>query len=64
VFVGFNHFRETVIFGASLLYDETFDSFKLIFQAFLSVHNQKQPRTIFTDQDSAMGKAIDRVFSE
>jgi hypothetical protein len=28
VFVGFNHFRETVIFGAALLYDETFDSFK------------------------------------
>jgi zinc finger SWIM domain-containing protein 3 len=64
VFVGFNHFRETVIFGASLLYDETFDSFKWLFEAFLSVHNEKQPRTIFTDQDSAMGKAIDRVFSE
>ena len=27
VFVGFNHFRETVIFGATLMYDETFDSF-------------------------------------
>jgi zinc finger SWIM domain-containing protein 3 len=53
VFVGFNHFRETVIFGASLLYDETFDSFKWLFEAFLSVHNEKQPRTIFTDQDSA-----------
>jgi zinc finger SWIM domain-containing protein 3 len=57
VFVGFNHFRETVILGASLLYDETFESFKWLFRAFLLVHNQKQPRTIFTDQDTAMGKA-------
>jgi hypothetical protein len=27
VFVQFNHFRETAIFGASLMYDETFESF-------------------------------------
>ncbi|EEE54990.1 hypothetical protein OsJ_02614 [Oryza sativa Japonica Group] len=26
VFVGFNHFRETVIFSAALMYDETFES--------------------------------------
>jgi zinc finger SWIM domain-containing protein 3 len=64
VFVGFNHFRETVIFGAALLYDETFDSFKWLFDTFLSVHNKKQPRTIFTDQDIAMGKAIHAVFTE
>lgn len=34
VFVGFNHFRETIVFGASLLYDETFDSFKSLFRDF------------------------------
>ena len=28
VFVGFNHFRETIVFGAALMYDETFESFK------------------------------------
>ena len=64
VFVGFNHFRETIIFGASVLYDETFDSFKWLFDTFLSIHNGKQPRTIFTDQDAAMGKAIKHVFPE
>jgi zinc finger SWIM domain-containing protein 3 len=64
VFVGFNHFRETVIFGAALLYDEKFDSFEWLFNTFLSVHNKKQPRTIFTDQDIAMGKAIHAVFTE
>ena len=31
VFVGFNHFRETVVFGAALLFDETFESFKWLF---------------------------------
>jgi zinc finger SWIM domain-containing protein 3 len=64
VFVGFNHFRETVIFGAALLYDETFESFKWLFKTFLSVHSNKHPRTIFTDQDAAMGKAVDAVFTE
>lgn len=62
VFVGFNHFREVVIFGAALLYDETADSFKWLFEAFLAAHNQKHPKTIFTDQDLAMGKAIGQVF--
>jgi len=62
VFVGFNHFRETVVFGAVLLYDETFESFKWLFQTFLKAHSGKQPKTIYTDQDSAMGKAIKEVF--
>jgi zinc finger SWIM domain-containing protein 3 len=31
VFVGFNHFREIVVFGAALLFDETFESFKWLF---------------------------------
>ncbi|KAM3406733.1 hypothetical protein ACQJBY_000668 [Aegilops geniculata] len=64
VFLGFNHFRETVVFGACLLYDETFDSFRWLFDTFLSTHNKKQPRTIYTDQDTAMGNAIKDVFTE
>jgi 5S rRNA maturation endonuclease (ribonuclease M5) len=64
VFVGFNHFRETVIFGAALLYSETCESFKWPFETFTQAHNGKKPRTIFTDQDFAMGKALEEVFSE
>jgi len=63
VFIGFNQFRETTVFGAALMYDETFESFKWLFNAFLSIHNQKHPQTIFTDQDSAMGKAVSNVFT-
>lgn len=44
--------------------DETFESFKWPFENFLKAHNGKQPKTIYTDQDFAMGKAIKRVFQE
>ena len=64
VFVGFNHFRETVIFGAALLYDETRASFTWLFEAFLAAHNGKQPRAIFADQEAAMGNAVRNEFTE
>jgi zinc finger SWIM domain-containing protein 3 len=64
VFVGFNQFRETVVFGAVLMYDETFESFKWLFETFLKAHNGKQPKTIYTDQDVAMAKAVKEVFLE
>ncbi|GAV91354.1 hypothetical protein CFOL_v3_34750, partial [Cephalotus follicularis] len=38
VFVGFNHHREIVIFGATLLYDKIIDSFAWLFDKFLEVH--------------------------
>jgi zinc finger SWIM domain-containing protein 3 len=56
VFLGLNHFRETTIFGATLLFDETFASFEWLFRTFLAAHIGRQPRTIYTDQDAAMGK--------
>ncbi|CAO2037992.1 unnamed protein product, partial [Urochloa humidicola] len=64
VFLGLNQFRETTIFGAAILFDETEDSFLWLFRTFLAAHNGKQPRTIYTDQDAAMGKAIPKVFTD
>ena len=64
VFVGFNQFRETVIFGAAIMFDETCASFTWLFEAFLAAHNEKQPKTIFTDQDTAMGNTVKKVFIE
>ena len=64
VFVGFIYFRKTVVFDAVLMYDETFESFKWLFETFLKAHNGKQPKTIYTDQDIAMGKAVKEVFLE
>jgi len=56
--------REIIVFGAALLYDETFDSFKWLFETFLKAHNGQQPKTFYTDQDAAMGKAVGEVFDE
>ncbi|XP_059638723.1 protein FAR1-RELATED SEQUENCE 5-like [Cornus florida] len=61
VFIGFNHHRETVIFGASLMYDETTDSFSWLFETFLEVMLGKSPKIIFTDQDATMAKALSFV---
>jgi zinc finger SWIM domain-containing protein 3 len=54
IFLGLNQFRETTIFGAALMFDETRDSFIWLFETFLAAHNGRQPRTIYTDQDEAM----------
>ena len=61
MFVGFNHHRESAIFGAALLYDETIDTFQWLFEAFFEAMSGKKPNTIFTDQDPAMAKAISLV---
>ena len=64
VFAGFNNFRETVIFGATLLYDETIESFEWLFHTFLKCMNGKKPQTMFTDQDRAMSNALSTVMPE
>jgi zinc finger SWIM domain-containing protein 3 len=64
IFVGFNYFIQTTVYGAALMYDETFKFFKWLFETFIKAHNGNQPQTIFTDQDSAMMKAIEKVFIE
>ena len=61
VFIGFNHHRGLTVFGAALLYDERVDSFKWLFESFLVAHAGKRPKTIFTDQDPTMAKALSEV---
>ncbi|XP_068305150.1 protein FAR1-RELATED SEQUENCE 5-like [Pyrus communis] len=64
VFVGFNHHKEIVVFGAALMYDETAASFSWLFKTFLKAMSSKAPRTIFTDQDPVMAKAILEVMPQ
>ncbi|KAJ0266925.1 MULE transposase domain-containing protein [Hirschfeldia incana] len=64
LFVGVNHHKQTVVFGAALLYDETTESFKWLFETFLGAMSRKQPKTILTDQCAAMTNAIMKVFPE
>ncbi|KAL0012772.1 hypothetical protein SO802_007880 [Lithocarpus litseifolius] len=58
VFTGFTHHRGLTVFGVALLYDEKAKSFKWLFERFLVAHAGKRPKTIFTDQDPAMAKAL------
>nr|XP_027191115.1 protein FAR-RED IMPAIRED RESPONSE 1-like [Cicer arietinum] len=58
LFSGFNHYRSSIIFGAALLYDETIESFKWLFDTFLQAHNHKKPKLI------QMGKVYTHVVFE
>ncbi|XP_059650753.1 protein FAR1-RELATED SEQUENCE 5-like [Cornus florida] len=57
-FLGLNHHWETAVFGAAFMYEETAESFIWLFETFLKAMFDKAPKTIFTDQDAAMGKAL------
>jgi len=61
---GFNHYRGSVIFGAALMYDETKESFRWLFDTFFQAHNNKKPKTVFTDQDQSMARAVANVMPE
>ncbi|KAK4397239.1 protein FAR1-RELATED SEQUENCE 5 [Sesamum angolense] len=58
LFVGVNHHKQTIVFGAALLYDETASTFIWLFDTFAKAMYGKQPKTILTDQDAAIAKAL------
>ncbi|XP_042443240.1 protein FAR1-RELATED SEQUENCE 5-like isoform X1 [Zingiber officinale] len=58
LFVGVNHHKQSIIFGAALLYDETSLTFEWLFDTFTKAMCEKKPITILTDQDAAMAKAL------
>ncbi|XAR51953.1 hypothetical protein NMG60_11006765 [Bertholletia excelsa] len=63
-FIGVNHHRQVLIFGASLLYDETVESFQWLFRTFLEAMSGKKPKTILTGQDAAVAGAINLILPE
>ncbi|XP_010270684.1 PREDICTED: protein FAR1-RELATED SEQUENCE 5-like [Nelumbo nucifera] len=64
IFVGVNNYRQAIIFGVALLYDETTASFEWLFEVFLKTMGGKPPQTILTDDDVAMAKAISLVLPQ
>ncbi|KAJ4962313.1 hypothetical protein NE237_022252 [Protea cynaroides] len=57
-FVGVNHHRQAIFFGAALLLDESTESFIWLFQTFLKAMSGQAPKTILTDQHDAIAKAV------
>ncbi|KAG8382547.1 hypothetical protein BUALT_Bualt05G0088700 [Buddleja alternifolia] len=53
------HFGDvSIVFGTSLLYDETAQTFMWLFDIFARGMSGRKPETILTDQDAAMAKAL------
>ncbi|CAK9136802.1 unnamed protein product [Ilex paraguariensis] len=63
-FIGLNHHKQVVIFGSALLYDETAESLKWLFRAFIEAMSGKKPKVILTDQDATVIQAVDSVLPE
>ncbi|XP_042481306.1 protein FAR1-RELATED SEQUENCE 5-like isoform X2 [Macadamia integrifolia] len=64
LFLGVNHHKKIVIFGVALLYDESIDTFSWLFDTFFKAMSGKKPKTILTDQDASVGKAISTELPE
>ncbi|GAU51660.1 hypothetical protein TSUD_414810, partial [Trifolium subterraneum] len=63
-FIGFDNHRKSVLFGAALLYDETAATFDWLFTTFLKCMFNKKPRTIYTDQATALLKSVPNIFQD
>ncbi|KAK1434457.1 hypothetical protein QVD17_00200 [Tagetes erecta] len=61
-FTGIDNHNNNVSFGAALLASETTETYKWLLRCFLKAF-VKQPDVVVTDQDPAMKKAIEDVFS-
>lgn len=57
--VGINNHWQNIMLGVAFLSEETIESFTWLFKTFLRIMGDKQPITIFTDQDQSMARAIE-----
>ena len=61
-FTGLNRQCQSILFGCALLQDVTEQTFVWLFETWLQVMWEKEPKSIITDQDLAMGATIAKVF--
>ncbi|XP_015387718.1 protein FAR1-RELATED SEQUENCE 5-like [Citrus sinensis] len=62
-FVGVNHHGQSILLGCILISREDTETFTWLFEVWLSCMSDSPPFSIITDQDKAMQKAIENVFS-
>ncbi|KAG2637704.1 hypothetical protein PVAP13_2NG534306 [Panicum virgatum] len=58
LFTGLNHHKQTVIFGAALLYDESNEAFRWLLDTFNMAMNGTHPKTLLTDRSAAISEAV------
>lgn len=59
--VGINNHWKNVMFGCAFIGDEKTETFVWLLETFKKSMEQKEPITVFTDQDMAMSNAISKV---
>ncbi|KAK6803066.1 hypothetical protein RDI58_000850 [Solanum bulbocastanum] len=62
-FTGVNNHYQSILFGCALLWDETQETFEWLLCTWQETMFGVMPRTIITDQDAAITKAVANVFS-
>ncbi|KAJ6796342.1 protein FAR1-RELATED SEQUENCE 5-like [Iris pallida] len=60
--IGLNHHKQIIILGAALLYDETVESFKWLFNTLKIAMHGNQPKTILTDRSMEISEALVAVW--
>ncbi|CAN6541600.1 unnamed protein product [Malus baccata var. baccata] len=63
-FLGVNHHCKNVLFGCAFMSDVSADSITWLLETFMVSMGNKQPKTIFTDEDIAMGNAMVSILPE
>ncbi|KAL6856120.1 hypothetical protein ACP4OV_018922 [Aristida adscensionis] len=58
LFTGLNHHKQTVIFGAALLYDESSEAFRWLLDSFKMAMNGSLPKTLLTDRSAVVCEAV------
>ena len=61
---GVNHHYQSILFGGALLWDETEESFVWLLQTWLEAMLGCPPKTVITDQDTAITNAVARVLPQ
>ncbi|KAF1868274.1 hypothetical protein Lal_00018795 [Lupinus albus] len=64
IFSGVNHHKQTTVFGAAVVSNETEETYIWLLEKFLEAMIGKQPKCVITDGDLSMKNAIKRVFPE
>ncbi|VAI12931.1 unnamed protein product [Triticum turgidum subsp. durum] len=63
-FVGINHHMQNVMFGCAFMLDESLTSYEWLLKSFLESMGGCPPKTIFTDQNDTISKAIEVILPE
>jgi len=61
-FVGVNHHGQSTLLGCGLILNKNVDTFVWLFKSWMKCMLGRAPKTIITDQDQAMKRAIEILF--